>query len=307
MYTAAQIADRVDPAHGCALGGIIAFCNSIEGALPIVHGPTGCAGGYRLVTLLCDREPLMPVTAVYQYELVMGTGKKLEAALYKAKRIYRPTIIFAMLTCATSMSGEDYTSIIERFERETDTKVFLLDGSGLFGEDIDGYIESYRRFIEWMNFKRDPMEGIVAIDGISPANYGAKQMFKQFAEIVTDECGLTLAPSVSISFDPARDLAAYSRASVIYAGYLWTFAEERVLAPIGIEATYDLIKHACRAAGRPVPQEAYERMAAHRERFAAGSAALRERLCGRYAMVEADGFFAVPLARLLKNEFDIRP
>ena len=74
MYSPEQRHARVDPSHGCALGGVVAFSNSVEGALTLVHGSAGCASGYRLVMLLCDREPLMPTTALSQQHLVMGTG-----------------------------------------------------------------------------------------------------------------------------------------------------------------------------------------------------------------------------------------
>ena len=38
MYSPEQRRARVDPSHGCALGGVIAFSNSVEGALTLVHG-----------------------------------------------------------------------------------------------------------------------------------------------------------------------------------------------------------------------------------------------------------------------------
>lgn len=305
MYSTEQRQARVDPAHGCALGGVIAFCNSIAGALPLVHGSAGCASGYRLVMLLCDREPLMPTTGVSQLELALGSGDKLDRALRKAWEHYHPPILFVVLTCATSMTGEDHTARLRAFERETGCKTFLVDGSAIFGEDSDGYLESYRQFTRWLDVRRRPDGAHLALDGFSPDLFGAKDAFGQLKSLVEEECGLRAAPSVSVAFRP-EDAGEYACAALLHVGRLWTLDEPRCLAPIGVEACHAFVRRACQAAGKPVPSHAQAHYAAARTRFDQEKAALLPRLAEKDAMVEADGFFAVPLARLLKEEFGMR-
>lgn len=305
MYSPEQRHARVDPSHGCALGGVVAFSNSVEGALTLVHGSAGCASGYRLVMLLCDREPLMPTTAVSQLELVMGTGDKLGKALRKAWAYYHPPVVFISLTCSTSMTGEDYTGVIRAFEGETGCKVFLVDGSAMFGEDSDGYVESYRQFTAWLDVDRRPDGVHLALDGLSPELFGAKGALAQIQALVECECGLRCAPSLSVSFNPG-DAQAYARAGLLRLGRLWALDEPRCLAPIGVEACRAFVLRACQAAGTAAPAWAEADYAAARARFDREKAPLLPMLAGKTAVVEADGFFALPLARMLRQEFGMQ-
>ncbi|MEM5770030.1 MAG: nitrogenase component 1, partial [Bacillota bacterium] len=306
MYTSLQMNSRIDPMHGCAMAGIIAFACSIKDALPIVHGPTGCAGGYRLVPLLCDKEPLLPTTAIYQYELVMGTADKLKNALYKAHQIYQPKYIFVTLTCATSMSGEDYSLIAKQFEADTGTKTFILDGSALFGEESDGYAESYRQFVSALNLNTHPEPGYVALDGLSPASFGAINAFWQISDVLTRECGLAIAPSISVDFD-AAEAGEYAKAHVLPVGQLFHLngLDRPLLAPVGIKGTFDFMQKACALAEAPLPLEAAERYERLLGDFSRACEPVRTAFCGKAAMVEADGFYAYWLARFLHDELQM--
>lgn len=307
MYSSQQINSRIDPMHGCAMAGIIAFSCGIKGALPIVHGPTGCAGGYRLVPLLCGKEPLLPTTAIYQYELVMGTVEKLKKALYKAHDIYKPNYIFVTLTCATSMSGEDFSLITGQFEKDTGTKAFILDGSALFGEEGDGYVESYRQFTASLQIERHPQKGLAALDGLSPSSFGAANAFEQLKAVLTEECGLSIAPSISLAFD-ADDKEKYASAHILPVGQLFHIngMDAPLLAPVGIKGTFDFIEKACRLSGIAVPgaaKEKYERLS---EEFSSRCTGLALRLKGKSAMVEADAFYTYWLAKLLHDELQMQ-
>lgn len=305
MYAPARLNERLDSSHGCAMGGIIAFTCGINGALPLVHGTTGCAGGYRMIMLLCDREPLLPTTAVYQYELVMGTRDKFQAALYKAKRIYDPDIIVVVLTCATSMAGENYSDIVFQFEQETGCKVFVQDGSALAGEDIDGYISMYNAFQKWLNVVHNPNGKTVALDGFSPTIYNAKVLWGQMEDIILD-CGLNLAPSLSIDFNPKLNLEEYRNASVAKVGLLWNQDASRITAPIGIDGTVQFAKKICEMVGKDIPKQFVSKTSYIKEIARAQENQLRKITEGEWAMVEADGFFSIPLAHFLKTNLGMK-
>ena len=300
MYTAAQINSRIESSHGCAMGGIIAFSCCIDNALCIAHGPTGCAGGYRMIFLLADRCPILPTTAIYQYEVAMGTKEKLQAALYKAKRVYDPSVIFVTLTCATSMIQEDYNDIIEQFEADTGTKVFLEDGSSLFGEDNDGYRKTYDDFVKWLDVTHAPDGKSIALDGMAPSIYNARKNMEQMKKIV-ESCGLTLAPSLSTEFNIEKDKAAYSTAAVLNIGLL--NRRDDTFAPIGFDYTRAFMEKICQKVNVPIPEHSLEEITAAGKMLADDIAYLKTKLNGRYVMIEADEFYAVPLAKTMHDLF----
>ena len=301
MYAASQINSRIESSHGCAMGGIIAFSICIKDALAIAHGPTGCAGGYRMIFLLADTCPILPTTAIYQYEVAMGTKDKLQAALYKAKRVYDPSIIFVTLTCATSMIAEDYQDMLEQFESDTGTKVILEDGSALFGEDNDGYRKTYDDFVSWLNLEHDPDGHSIALDGMAPSVYNVKKNWEEMRFLVEDLCHLTLAPSLSVAFDLNKDKKAYAKAAVVSIGLL--NRRDDTFALIGYQAISAFMEKICAKVNKDVPMEAYEALAALKKELEADILALREKLEGRYVMIEADEFYAVPLAETMKELF----
>lgn len=301
MYAASQINSRIESSHGCAMGGIIAFSCCVENALAIVHGPTGCAGGYRMIFLLADRCPILPTTAIYQYELAMGTKDKLQAALYKAKRVYDPSCIFVVLTCATSMIAEDYQDLIEQFESDTGTKVFLEDGSALFGEDNDGYRKTYDDFVNWLDITHTPDGNSIAMDGMAPSVYNARKNWEEMRMITEDLCDIRLAPSLSVQFDLEKDREAYQQAEVLSIGLL--NRRDDTFAPIGYEGILSFMEKACTKLNRQVPQKAITAVEQLKKDLEADVAELRKKLEGRYVMIEADEFYAVPLAQTMHDLF----
>ncbi len=304
MYTTTQISSRIESSHGCAMGGIISFSCSINNSLAIVHGPTGCAGGYRMIFLLADKCPILPTTAIYQYELALGTTSKLQAALYKAARVYSPKVIFVILTCATSMIGEDYQDIIEQYQKDTGIKVFLEDGSSLFGEDNDGYRKSYDDFASWLNIEHEFDGKRIALDGMAASVYNSKKNMLELKKIVEDYCGLVLAPSISVEFDIDKDLQEYSKAKVIYIGLLNERSD--TYAPIGFSAIKDFIKKISEITGKEIDQNIFDKLDKEREELSDDIDYLKTYLSKRYVMIEADCYYAVSLAKMLKEEFDCK-
>lgn len=304
MYTTSQINSRIESSHGCALGGVIAFSCCINNSLAIVHGPTGCAGGYRMIFLLADKCPILPTTAIYQYELALGIISKLQAALYKAARVYKPKVIFVILTCATSMIGEDYQSIIEQYQIDTGIKVFLEDGSSLFGEDNDGYRKSYDDFTSWLNIEHKCDGKSIALDGMAPSVYNSKKNMIELKKIVEDYCSLHLAPSLSTEFDLDKDLKEYSKATVIHIGLLND--RDDTYAPIGFNAIKDFIKKISELTGKKVDSNVIDMLDNERKAMNDDINYLKKRLSERYVMIEADCYYAISLAKMLKEEFDCK-
>ena len=304
MYTTSQINSRIESSHGCALGGVIAFSCCINNSLAIVHGPTGCAGGYRMIFLLADKCPILPTTAIYQYELALGTISKLQAALYKAARVYKPKVIFVILTCATSMIGEDYQDIIEQYQIDTGIKVFLEDGSSLFGEDNDGYRKSYDDFTSWLNIEHKCDGKSIVLDGMAPSVYNSKKNMIELKKIVEDYCSLHLAPSLSTEFDLDKDLKEYSKATVIHIGLLND--RDDTYAPIGFNAIKDFIKKISELTGKKVDSNVIDMLDNERKAMNDDINYLKKRLSERYVMIEADCYYAISLAKMLKEEFDCK-
>jgi nitrogenase molybdenum-iron protein alpha/beta subunit len=136
-------AARVEPLLGCQMAGILKAASGIEGVVPIVHGPMGCASGHRIIPLFAGREPLVATTALNEMNIIMGAEDRLRKAILQAGEIYQPDLIVVILSCATSLTGEVHSTITNPLTKQTNCPILVLDGSGIVGDEIDGYREFY--------------------------------------------------------------------------------------------------------------------------------------------------------------------
>ncbi len=81
--------------------------------------------------LFANKSPLLPSTAITEIDAVMGTEDRLRQSILRAIEIYIPKLLVAILSCATSLTGEVYDAVVKSLEKEAGIPVLLLVGSGI--------------------------------------------------------------------------------------------------------------------------------------------------------------------------------
>ena len=137
---------RTEPMLGCQMAGILKGVAGIDRVVPIVHGPMGCASGHRIIPLFAGREPLVTTTALTEMDTIMGAEDRLRKAILQAGKIYHPDLIVVILSCATSLTGEVHHTMTESLQQQVGCPILVLDGSGIVGNEIDGYRAFYEAF-----------------------------------------------------------------------------------------------------------------------------------------------------------------
>ncbi|MGM0446067.1 MAG: nitrogenase component 1 [Bacillota bacterium] len=234
---------RIEPLKGCSMVGIIEGILGIEDALPVVHGPLSCSSGHRMVYLFADKEPILPTTALTEQDLILGSQEKLKYALDKAYKIYKPKYLVIIITCAISMSGEEFNVIINEFEKNNECKVSVLDGSGLYGEEADGFNLLYDDIIKRFNVN-DKKNDQISLDGIALSDVNAKSNYNTLLEMIKKYTNLNTGPSIFMDFNFEKDLDDYLNTQKIKIGHLWNKndLENNVPAPYGVKGTFRWIK-----------------------------------------------------------------
>jgi nitrogenase molybdenum-iron protein alpha/beta subunit len=223
----------VEPLLDCALGGALKAAAGINNVVPIVHGPMGCASGHRIIPLLAGKEPLVATTSLTEVEVIMGTEERLREAIVKANQIYKPSLIVVILTCAVSLTGEIHGHMFEKLGESIGCPIFVVDGSGITGDEIDGFrwfYEEFRRFMDKHNPVDCRSEGVELV-GLTPADFNFKEDAPVLESIVRQATGKTVK---QILFNEVEfDAASWRIYHPLYVGHLWNLAETLVPAPVG--------------------------------------------------------------------------
>ncbi len=235
--------ERIEPLKGCSMVGIIEGILGMDDALPLVHGPLSCSSGHRMVYLFADKEPILPTTALTEQDLILGSQEKLKYALEKAYDLYKPKYLVIIITCAISMSGEEFNVIINEFEKNNNCKVSVLDGSGLYGEEVDGFNLLYNDILKQFNVK-DNHTNLISLDGIALSDVNVYNNYNTLLELIKNYTELKNGPSIFMNFNLENDLEKYLKSKKVKIGHLWNNykVENNIPAPYGIQGTFKWIK-----------------------------------------------------------------
>lgn len=300
MYLSSK-RERIEPLKGCSMVGIIEGILGIEDARPLVHGPMSCSSGHRMVFLFADKEPILPTTALTEEELVLGSQKKLEVALEKAYELYKPNYLGVIITCAISLSGEEYNNIIDKFESIHDCKVSVLDGSGLYGEEIDGFNQLYEDLWKRFDISNNHLS-LISLDGIALSDVNAIGNYNIIKNLLTKYFDVKIGPSVFMNFSIKEDLKTYRKAEKITIGHLWNNYEikKNRPAPFGIEGTYKWLKWFENKFDKKVNTKFEKDYEKYKEKF---KILMDDNsLKNLKIVVEGDSWTALGLADFLRNE-----
>lgn len=119
---------KFQQSSGCVLNFYLTVrIPTIRGAVSVFHAPVGCSSsalGYRelyrgIPTALGRPEKYelrWLTTNLNEKDVVLGAGRKLEAAILEAERRYSPEAIFVLTSCTSGIIGEDIEGIVNEVQ-----------------------------------------------------------------------------------------------------------------------------------------------------------------------------------------------
>ena len=126
------------PLHGITaipgkISGALMVANSIEDAVPLIHGPIGCAF-QRKINPFRPYLPFYetPCTDMNDLEVVYGGEDKLSQGIKETYEKYHPNLIVVITTCASDLIGDDFKAVIEETKAKGDIGCDVVYTTGDF-------------------------------------------------------------------------------------------------------------------------------------------------------------------------------
>jgi len=219
----------------CKLSGSVYVVSEIEGAVPLVHGPSGCAFHHRL----SPRRLFSPIhdlacTDMNETDVIQGGEDKLRAGIIDVYQRYDPALIVVLPTCVSGLIGDDILSVIESLRSKIACDILYAPSEGFSHRNGDSVEVSLKNAAKSMKCS-SPLPTAQELRGC-----GHEEMMFSLADQLMEEQDV---------IENSVNLEAFGR----YTRRFWNDVEEmrRVLGTIGIElnttiptATVDAIKRA---------------------------------------------------------------
>ncbi|MFQ5872519.1 MAG: nitrogenase component 1 [Dehalococcoidia bacterium] len=142
----------------------------MKDAIPLVHGPVGCAHN----KLYCPRAgvrflaPYVATTALNEQDVVFGGEQKLEEAIRWVDTTFRPNLIGVLATCVVGLIGDDIDRVVKKVQPQVKAKVVAVHSEGLAGRGQGyGYDETFSVLVhEVMKEQKEKIPNSVNIWGV---------------------------------------------------------------------------------------------------------------------------------------------
>jgi len=144
--------------------GALVAVNAISDAVPIIHGPFGCAALRKINSFsVYSLFPRTPCTNMKDIDLVYGAEKKLKRAIIEAYKRYNPSLIVVIPTCPSDMIADDIASAVDEAKKEVRCRVVYSTGELIKGRPI-GYHDTVYSILDQLlpeGFKAEKKKGSV--------------------------------------------------------------------------------------------------------------------------------------------------
>ena len=122
------------PLHGMTaipgkISGALMVVNSIEDAVPLIHGPIGCAF-QRKINPFRPYLPFYetPCTDMNDVDVVYGGEDKLSLGIKETYEKYHPNLIVVITTCPSDLIGDDFRAVVEETKGEVGCDLVYTTG-----------------------------------------------------------------------------------------------------------------------------------------------------------------------------------
>ena len=225
------------PLHGITaipgkISGALMVVNSIEGAVPLIHGPVGCAF-QRKINPFRPYLPFYetPCTDMNDVDVVYGGEDKLSLGIKETYEKYHPNLIVVLTTCPSDLIGDDFRAVVEETKAKGDVGCDVVYTTGDFVKSKPvGYQDALYAIIDQMvcNGKGMETKEIERNDGCSVniitfPIHGAGLKTAEMASVL-NEIGIKIN---KICFDhtTVKDLYDLPKADLTITDYPMVWAE----------------------------------------------------------------------------------
>ena len=127
----------------CKMFGAYCYLSEIKGAVPLLHGPLGCAFFPKLVPpdairtqlLGLNHPPPFPCTDLDERDVIYGGAEKLRNAILAVDKYYRPELIGVIVSCPAAIIGDDIVEIVNSVKDKIDADIIYTPSSAGFTDD----------------------------------------------------------------------------------------------------------------------------------------------------------------------------
>lgn len=165
------------PRFTCSLGGAVAAVTALPKAIPVLHGPSGCAGNLAWTQAGgCGLQVggycgglSMPGSNLQEREVVFGGTERLEEQLRHTLEVMDGDLYVVLSSCVADIIGDDVTSVVNSFA-EQGAPVIQAETGGFKGNSYRGYelvVESL--LTQYAKADGDKEKRLVNLWGIPPA------------------------------------------------------------------------------------------------------------------------------------------
>jgi nitrogenase molybdenum-cofactor synthesis protein NifE len=129
----------------CKLSGSVYAASEIEDAIPILHGPAGCAFHQRL-TPMKIYAPIydLPSTNLDENDVIYGGENKLREKINEVYHQFHPSLIVLLPTCISGLIGDDISGLCQDIKPELPCDLVHVASEGFAHrsrESLDGLMQ----------------------------------------------------------------------------------------------------------------------------------------------------------------------
>ena len=142
----------------CKLSGSVYVASEIEGAVPLVHGPSSCAFHHRL----SPRKLFSPITdlactEMNETDVIRGGEEKLKTGIFDVCKRYDPNLIVVLPTCVSGLIGDDVSGMIDSLRSKIDCDIMYAPSEGFSHRDGDSVEVSLKNAAKSMKCSSAPL------------------------------------------------------------------------------------------------------------------------------------------------------
>jgi len=165
--------------------GQLAVARAIQGCIPLVHGPKGCA--YQ--TKMCSMKPWdnhisVPCTDFTEVEAIYGGNEKLEESIIETYRKYKPELIMVISTCASDLTADDFPGVVENAKSKVPCDIVYTTGTRTERRKMVGNQDALYAITEQLLDDCDKIDNSVNLVA-GPRFPPPRNYYSEFAEILT--------------------------------------------------------------------------------------------------------------------------
>ena len=209
--------------HG-KIAGAMVVANAITDALPLIHGPVGCAfqrklNPFTLSSTFYDS----PCTNLNNVDVVYGAEEKLSRAIVECDEKYSPGLIMVITTCTTDLIGDDIPAAVLKAKEKVGCDVVYSTGDSVGKSRPVGIQDSLNSIADQLICREDVERNEGSVNLInSPTQRNANKLLEM--------AGLLSQMNIKINkicFDhtTTKDMLDLARADLNIIGYRMSWAE----------------------------------------------------------------------------------